>query len=527
MSLQSPAPGTLKRDSSDVEKLDLDNSQTADGERQSPKSWWASLFVVEDGEVYETHPEKNARWYQRLLDAGVEENGIKPVPVEHRTVTQYNNLFTVFFTCLLGIIAIPTGMLATLGFGMSLRDASLVILFFAMLTAIPPAFMCIGGMETGLRQLVQARYSFGRYLVTIPLLLNAATLTGFALVSSVVGGQTIASLNPDNVSINIGIIITCLVSFGISLLGFKAVHLFERWTWIPSLLAFIIAVACGGKQLRLQSEAEPATARQVLSYGSLVAGYLITFGGTVSDYSIYHKPEGTSRRCKVFFYVYMGLFLPTVLLLVLGAAIGGAVPNVESWNQAYAITGVGGVMYEMLTPAGGFGKFVVVMLAFSVIGNIAISMYSVSLNLQMLLPPFAKIHRFFFIFITMAIMIPFAIRAAEEWEESLINFLAIIGYWAGCFDAVLITELLVFRKMDYTTFEHAIWNVGKKLPPGFAALGASLVSMALVVPGMAEPWYTGPIAQTTGDIGFEMAFVVTAIVYLPFRWLEIKCRGHL
>ena len=52
-------------------------------------------------------------------------------------------------------------MLATLDFGMSLRDAALVILFFAMITCIPPAFMAIGGANTGLRQQVQARYSFG------------------------------------------------------------------------------------------------------------------------------------------------------------------------------------------------------------------------------------------------------------------------------------------------------------------------------------------------------------------------------
>ncbi len=52
-------------------------------------------------------------------------------------------------------------MLATLGMGMSLRDTALVTLFFALLTCLPPAFMGIGGMETGLRQLVQARYSFG------------------------------------------------------------------------------------------------------------------------------------------------------------------------------------------------------------------------------------------------------------------------------------------------------------------------------------------------------------------------------
>ncbi len=54
-------------------------------------------------------------------------------------------------------------MLATLpdAYGMNLRDSSLVILFISLLTCIPPAFMGIGSMETGLRQLVQARYSFG------------------------------------------------------------------------------------------------------------------------------------------------------------------------------------------------------------------------------------------------------------------------------------------------------------------------------------------------------------------------------
>jgi len=184
-------------------------------------------------------------------------------------------------------------------------------------------------------------------------------------------------------------------------------------------------------------------------------------------------------------------------------------------------------MYEMLSPVGGFGKFILVLLALSVIGNIAVSMYSVALNLQMLVPFFAKIHRFVFILATMAIMIPLAIQAADEWATSLINFLAVIGYWAGCFDAVLIVELVVFRKLDYTTYEHAIWNVGRKLPPGIAALCASLVSLVLVVPGMAASWYTGPIARTTGDIGFEMAFVVTAIFYLPFRWVEIRLTGHL
>ncbi|KAH6856566.1 permease for cytosine/purines, uracil, thiamine, allantoin-domain-containing protein [Chaetomium sp. MPI-CAGE-AT-0009] len=504
----SPSTATVSGAGKDAPR-DLESQH-----RDEPRRWakFIASLAAKDGE--------------RLLDAGVEENGIKPVPVDQRTSTQYSNLFTVFFTCLLCLLPIPTGMLATLSMGLSLRDASLTILFFAVLTCIPPAFMGIGGMETGLRQLVQARYSFGRYLVTIPLLLNAATVTGFSLLSSIVGGQTLASLNPDRIGVDVGIVIACVVSFVVSLMGFHALHFWERWTWIPNLIAIAIAVGCGGKYLHLQSDAEPATPPQVMTFGCLIAGYFITFGGTVSDYSIYHNPRGTSRL-KVFLYIYTGLLLPSIPLLILGAAIGGAVPNVPAWHAAYRATGIGGVMSEMLAPAGGFGRFVLVVLALSVIGNMAVSMYSIALNLQMLLPFFARVHRFVFILATMALMIPMAIRAAEAWEESLTNFLAVIGYWAGCFDAVLIVELVVFRRMDYSTFDHGIWNVGRKLPPGIAAIVASMVSLGLVVPGMAAPWYTGPIAKMTGDIGFEMAFVVTAISYIPFRWLEIRWRGHL
>lgn len=63
-----------------------------------------SLLTVEDGVVYKPEAEEHTRWYQRLLDVGVEENGIKPVPIEKRTNTQYNNLFTVFFTGLLCVL---------------------------------------------------------------------------------------------------------------------------------------------------------------------------------------------------------------------------------------------------------------------------------------------------------------------------------------------------------------------------------------------------------------------------------------
>lgn len=71
------------------------------------------------------------------------------------------------------------------------------------------------------------------------------------------------------------------------------------------------------------------------------------------------------------------------------------------------------------------------------------------------------------------------------------------------------------------------WNVPSLLPSGFAALGAGICSIALIVPSMHQAWFTGPIAEVTGDIGFEIAFVVAGVLYFPFRYLEIRWMGRL
>lgn len=44
---------------------------------------------------------------------------------------------------------------------------------------------------------------------------------------------------------------------------------------------------------------------------------------------------------------------------------------------------------------------------------------------------------------------------------------------------------------------------------------------------MYQVWYEGPIAKHTGDIAFELAFVVAASLYYPFRTLEIKLLGRV
>lgn len=85
----------------------------------------------------------------------------------------------------------------------------------------------------------------------------------------------------------------------------------------------------------------------------------------------------------------------------------------------------------------------------------------------------------------------------------------------------------MFRKNDPRAYDARIWNVPQRLPPGVAAIAAGIGCFGLVVPCMEQVWFVGPIAKTTGDIGFEVAFIVSGLLYIPFRALEIKLRGSL
>ncbi|KAK7423814.1 hypothetical protein QQZ08_008857 [Neonectria magnoliae] len=481
---------------------------------------------VDRDDQSDTFSIKASSIFHKALRMGrVEEKGIQPIPVEERQMTRFYNIFTIWFSINSNILGITFGMLGPLAYGLSLRDSSLAILFFCMLSSIAPAYLATFGPKTGMRQMIQARYSFGRYVVSIPVLLNLATLTGFIVIIYVVGGQCLSAVSGGSLTPDVGIVIIGILSLLISFCGFKVLHYYETYAFIPAVIAIAIATGCGGSVLKNQAvPAEPASASMVLSFGMIVAGYMIPWAAIASDLTTYFDPKVPSWR--VFTYSYFGLLTPTVLLMVLGAAIAGALPNEPDWEEAYGQSLVGGILAAMLASAGGFGKFVVVILSLTLLGNTGGTMYAITLNFQTLIPGLIKIPRYAFAIVVTVIVIPTAIRAQRDFFVNLENFIALIAYWSASFIGIVITEHLFFRRGNYASYDHAIWNVASHLPVGLAAITSGVLSFGLVVPCMAQAWWTGPIAKTTGDIGFEVAFVLSTLFYIPLRHLEKKVSGR-
>ncbi|KAJ2970123.1 hypothetical protein NUW58_g9792 [Xylaria curta] len=501
-----PITGVSNMDESTEKKSSAANSTPADANIAEPQF-----------KAYRLSP-----WLAKLSNWGVELRGITPVPLEERVDKRFINVFFVWFTMSTNLLPIITGMLGTFVFGLSLRDCSLVILFFCLLCTIPPAYFSTFGSRTGLRQMLHARYTFGYYVTPFIALLNLATISGFGIISCVLGGSTLAAVSDGQIDGTVGIVIIGLIGMFVSFGGYRFLHQFERYSWVFALLAIIITTGIGGSKLSNQAETAPPSPAVIISFGGVIAGFLIPWAAMASDFSVYCDPSVSTFR--IFAYTYAGLFVPTVPLMVLGAAIGGATAGNPVWTEGYEKYIVGGVLEAMLKPAGGFGKFVAVLLSLSVIGNLSASMYSISLNFQLLVPFFTYVPRFAFSVVYAAVAIPVAVYAARSFFASLENFIYLIAYWSAAYVAVVAVEHFVFRKANPSSYVPEHWDQPSKLPTGISALLAAGLSFGLVVPSASQVWYTGPLAATTGDIGFEVALVLSSILYVPIRWLELKWR---
>jgi len=107
----------------------------------------------------------------------------------------------------------------------------------------------------------------------------------------------------------------------------------------------------------------------------------------------------------------------------------------------------------------------------------------------------------------------------------LSDFLSIISSWCAAWLSVTVLEHLYFRRGDFDSYNISAWATRRVLPAGIAAITASVLQLGLVIPCIDHVWFTGPIAKHTGDIGFEVALVFTAILYVPFRTFERRWCG--
>lgn len=450
------------------------------------------------------------------LEKGIETHGIERVsPAKRADVRIFDN-FTMWLSANLVISTIGVGAIAIPFLHLGFWDSVLIIIVFNALGILPVAFFSTLGPKLGLRQMTISRFSFGWVGGIVMALFNVAACIGWSAVNVIIGGQLVASLSGGRIPSWGGILIIAVLTTLISIYGYKYVHRYERYAWIPMAVLFIILFIADVTHFNVAATPAFGAAGVAawLSFGGAVYGFATGWSSYAADYNV-NQPENTPSS-RVFWLTFLGVFVPCVLLEIFGVAL----TTVAAWAAAFANGDVGNLLSAAVSPLGSIGTLVLVLIALSVIANNVPNDYSLGLSMQVLGRPFQRTNRAVWTLVGAVIYVLIAIPAARNFALTLQSFLFIIAYWLGPWAIILILEHFVFRHGKYNVDD---WNTRSRLPIGWAALVCLALGLVGVVLGASQELFTGPLAKLLGgDVGFELGILLAGVAYLILRPVELR-----
>lgn len=501
----------------------------------------SDVVVTSGSETYDGIEDKHGggflgalRRFEAKMDArlGIESEAISRKMPEDKVPVPWHQQLTMALLWASGTMNTSCFATGFLGweFGLSLKQSIVITIFASILGGALTGFGATFGPATGLRQMSMSRFSFGWWPNKIIAALNAIVQIGWAAVACITGGLALTAVADGHLSLVVGIVILAVVAMLISLVGLKAILIYEKYAWV---VFFIIFMVFFGETGKYADNTTPSSltgsnlSATVLSLIAIVYGSSASWCTMVSDYYV-HYPVDVSRT-RVFLMTTFGIAIPTSIGMVAGCVVSSALNNRPDWKATYENDGIGFLIQEMLYPYG-FAKLVLTLLVLSGINVNVISIYSAAISCQQFSRPFARVPRFVWTLLCFAAILGLALGGREQLNAYLQNFLSLLGYWCTSYFVIIFTEHWVFRRGKFENYDLDGYNDPARLPIGLAALAAFLLGAVAWIMGMVETWYVGPlgglIGDGGGDVANEFTFVVTALVYLPARWLELKVYGR-
>ena len=212
------------------------------------------------------------------------------------------------------------------------------------------AAFTVMGHKTGVNQMVLARSAFGRRGAYLPSLLMFLMTLGWIGVNTYFPVKiSMAILGqfgiPDNWFANFLVItVVMILQVGIGIYGFYAIRTFEKYS-VPATVAIMVLMSVlawsqpGIVNWNLQSSLAPGAhfAMLTLLMTAIGVGWGISWVTWASDYSRF-VPRSVSSS-SVFWYSYVGMFVPSVWLAILGATIASVTLDADPAKMVSAVFG--------------------------------------------------------------------------------------------------------------------------------------------------------------------------------------------
>ncbi|KAK4151693.1 permease for cytosine/purines, uracil, thiamine, allantoin-domain-containing protein [Chaetomidium leptoderma] len=422
--------------------------------------------------------------------SGFEARGITRVPPDERkpaSALADLQVFILWFGANISANNMTTGLFGPLIFGLGFRDSVLCAVFGCFLGCASTGYMAMWGPTSGNRTMVVLRFFMGYWPSKLPCFLNIVLMVGYVTLNFIISGQILSAVSGGTMTTVVGIVVVAVVCWVVAVFGMFIFHTYERYAWIPQILALFVLVGCAGPHFdsTLQSTGDAVTlAANRLSFLSLCFYVPNSWAAAASDFYVYY-PETTSKL-KIFLLTLAGLFLSFTLVYLLGIGLASGVTSNPAWADAFAIS-TGALIVEAFDGLAGFGKLCGVIVALGIIANSIPGTYSAALGVQVLGRYGKAVPRWVWTCFITVIELVLALAGRDNLLVIFGNFLALMGYWIEIMIVIVVEEHVLFRWKR--GFDWSRWEDKQYLPLGVSALIAFLLGWAGAILGMYQAWY--------------------------------------
>src|SRR5882762_2434794 len=380
------------------------------------------------------------------------------------------------------------------------------------------ATFTVMGHKTGVNQMVLSRSAFGvrgAYLPSILMFLMTLCWIGVntyfpVKISMAILGQFGI---PDNWFVEIVVItIVMALQVGIGVYGFYAIRTFEKYTVPPTiaimaLMSILAWTRPGVVNWSLATTLPPGAhlAMITLLMTAIGVGWGISWVTWASDYSRF-VPKSVSSK-SVFWYSYVGMFVPTVWLAILGATVASVTKDTDPAKMVSAV--FGGIMSILVLLMVLHGP-----IATNILNVYSAALAALSMGLRLSRTAIALIVGIAGYLVTVYFI--FAPSFAKAFDNWMISLLLWMSPWAG----VVMADFFIKRKGQidvaelYCSPETSAY--GDINWSGMIAFLAGLVAGWLFADGLVAP-LQGPISTGLlggADLSWLVGIVVAGGVYL-------------
>jgi nucleobase:cation symporter-1, NCS1 family len=438
----------------------------------------------------------------------IESHSIDVIPDSERG-GKVSGQFTLWFATNANVFNFVLGGFAIF-FGLNVFWAIIAMFLGAFLGLAFTSLHAVQGPRLGVPQMIQSRGQFGFYGAIFIFLASIVLDIGYLAAQQVVQADSLNDLT-GAVGIPWWIIIVTIPAVLLAIFGYGWIHRIQPVLTVLFGVALLIAViltATSGKSL-----AKGMGGTHLASFPIFIAAVglffmnMLSWAVYVSDYSRY-LPRNTSAP-RIYWAVFGGNALGAILYGGLGIYITALNPDTDS------VVALGGIA----------GKWILPILAISLLGSDALNAYTGMLALESVRSTFqkvvasraARIAGLLIIFIIATIL---AETGFKTFLTSFENFINVLLFFFVPWTVINLIDFYIVKKGNYDVKSfftpkgiYGGWRL-TALIPYVLALGAQ-------VPFIDQTLYVGPAVKALGgaDISWLVGFIVAGALYLLATWL--------